>query len=118
MADVSLIDRIREQVDSLPEETVKAEYAAVMARKQKELAKAKERRANMTEEQKAKAKERYKTYSSTPEAKERAKAYREKPEVKEKSKAREKERRAKTQELIRRAKELGLDKDPAVAPPQ
>lgn len=110
MAEGSLIDRIREQVDSLSPEQVKEQYAALQVRRAQDLAKAKERRENMTPEQKAKAQERYKAYAATPEAKAKAKEYREREDVKEKTREREQLRRAKNAAILAKAKELGIDK--------
>lgn len=116
MSEGSLIDRIRAQVDALTPEQVKEQYAALQERKAKELAKAKERRASMTDEQKEKARERSRAYLQTDEAKARAKAYREREDVKAKTREREKARREATKLIVEKAKALGITADNGGAP--
>jgi hypothetical protein len=121
----NILDTIREQVNSLSVDEVKAQLAKINEQKAKQREKHKskphayqkalsdEQLAALTDEQReaylakrAKRTEYNKARIQRPEVKAKMKAYHQKPEVKERMKAYHKKRQAEVKAIIARAKEL------------
>jgi hypothetical protein len=134
----NILDQIRDQVNSLSVDDVKAQLAKINAdkAKQKERQKGKphqyqkaltaEEYAALTDEQKAAYDEKRakrtaynKARLAKPEVKAKMKAYHQKPEVKARMKEYHQKRQASIKAILARAAELGLDPktgEPAAAP--
>jgi bisphosphoglycerate-dependent phosphoglycerate mutase len=108
----SILDTIREQVNALSADQVKAELAKIADQKAKQKERMKGRtHGPLSEEQKAKRAE----YHQRPDVKAKMKEYHAKPEVKARMKEYHKTRNEKTKAILARAKELGIELPTAAA---
>jgi hypothetical protein len=102
----SILDQIRDQVNKLSPDEVKAQLAKMTEQKAKQASRNAER--NASPEAKAKRQEYNKTRNQNPEVVAKRKAYHERPEVKERMKQYRTKRNDTIKALMARAKELGF----------
>jgi hypothetical protein len=103
---VGILDQIREQVEKLSPDEVRAQLAKLQEQK----AKQRERQAGreLSPEQLEKRKAYNRERIQRPEVKEKMRAYHQREDVKERMKEYRKTRAEKTKAILARAKELGI----------
>jgi glutamate synthase domain-containing protein 2 len=111
----NILEQIREQVNSLSPDQVRAQLAKLQEQKAKQREKSKGReKGPLSDEQKEKRKLYNRARVAKPEVKQKMKEYHQKPEVKARMKDYRLKREAKVKELIERARVLAVD-DPSLA---
>ena len=115
----NILEQIRDQVNALSVDEVRAQLAKVQEQKAKQAERRKAKGSvELTDEQKAKRQEYNRQRMAKPEVKEKMKAYHAKPEVKERMKAYRVKRNERMKAILARAAELGITPESVGASPE